>query len=116
MEFLTFEENGGRHRWRIVAGDGGTVAQLVSFASYLDAERAARHVTSATARAQSVSSPAPSENGRLIASLAASWRPIRDSPDTRCWRDSSGAHPRRGSEISATLVAQTAPEVRRARV
>jgi hypothetical protein len=44
MEFLTFEDNGGRHRWRIVAGDGGTVAQLVSFASYLDAERAARHV------------------------------------------------------------------------
>jgi hypothetical protein len=51
-EFLTFEENGGRHRWRIVAGDGGTVAQLVSFASYLDAERAARHATSAAAWAQ----------------------------------------------------------------
>jgi uncharacterized protein YegP (UPF0339 family) len=44
MEILIFEDNGGRHRWRIVAGDGRTLAQSVSFTSYLDAERGARHV------------------------------------------------------------------------
>jgi uncharacterized protein YegP (UPF0339 family) len=44
MEFLIFADNRGRYRWRIVAGDGGTLAQSVSFASYVDAERAAGHV------------------------------------------------------------------------
>jgi uncharacterized protein YegP (UPF0339 family) len=38
MEFVIFADNGGRYRWRIVAGDGGTLAQSVSFASYVDAE------------------------------------------------------------------------------
>ena len=43
MEFLIFEDNRGRYRWRIVAGDGGTLAQSVSFTSYLNTEQAARH-------------------------------------------------------------------------
>jgi uncharacterized protein YegP (UPF0339 family) len=44
MRFLIFEDNGGAHHWRIVAGDGATLAQSVGFLSYEDAERAARHV------------------------------------------------------------------------
>ena len=44
MEFVIFADNGGRYRWRIVAGDGANLAQSVSFASYVDAERAAGHV------------------------------------------------------------------------
>ena len=44
MEFLIFEDNGGAYRWRIVAGDGATLAQSESFASYDRAEQAARHV------------------------------------------------------------------------
>jgi hypothetical protein len=27
MEFLVFEDNGGAYRWRIVGGDGATLAQ-----------------------------------------------------------------------------------------
>lgn len=34
MELVVFEDNGGAHRWRIVAGDGATLAQSGSFASF----------------------------------------------------------------------------------
>jgi uncharacterized protein YegP (UPF0339 family) len=44
MEFLIFEDNGGDYHWRIIAGNGGTLAESVSFASYEDAEQAARRV------------------------------------------------------------------------
>jgi uncharacterized protein YegP (UPF0339 family) len=44
MEFLIFEDNGGDYHWRIIAGNGGTLAQSVSFSSYEDAEQAARRV------------------------------------------------------------------------
>jgi len=37
MEFLIFEDNGVACHWRIVAGDGATLAQSGSFASYQDA-------------------------------------------------------------------------------
>ena len=44
MEFLIFEDNGGDYHWKIIAGNGGTLAQSVSFASYEDGEQAARRV------------------------------------------------------------------------
>jgi uncharacterized protein YegP (UPF0339 family) len=44
MEFAIFEDNGGRYHWMIVAGNGRIIAQSVEFASYEDAEQAARHV------------------------------------------------------------------------
>ena len=44
IEFLIFEDNGGDYHWRIIAGDGGTLAESVTFASYEDAEQAARRV------------------------------------------------------------------------
>jgi uncharacterized protein YegP (UPF0339 family) len=44
MRFVIFEDNGGAHHWRLVAGDGATLAQSGSFASQDDAERAARRV------------------------------------------------------------------------
>lgn len=44
MEFLIVEDNAGRYDWRIVAGEGGILAQSESFASYEDAEQAAHHV------------------------------------------------------------------------
>ncbi len=44
MEFVIFEDNGGRYHWRIVAGNGGTLAHSEGFASYEDAEQAVRHV------------------------------------------------------------------------
>jgi uncharacterized protein YegP (UPF0339 family) len=42
--FLIFEDNGGGYHWRIVAGDGATLAHSAGFVSYGDAERAARHI------------------------------------------------------------------------
>ena len=51
MEFVTFEDNGGRYHWRIVAGDGRILAQSQGFASHQDAEQAARHVRDGAASA-----------------------------------------------------------------
>jgi uncharacterized protein YegP (UPF0339 family) len=44
VEFLVFEDNGGDYHWAIVAADSESLAQSGSFASYDDAERAARRV------------------------------------------------------------------------
>ena len=44
MEFLIVEDNGGDYHWEIVGEGGETLAQSRSFASYDDAERAARRV------------------------------------------------------------------------
>ena len=52
MEFLIFEDNGGAYHWRIVAGDGTTLAQSGSFASYQDAEQAAQRVRDGAASAR----------------------------------------------------------------
>jgi uncharacterized protein YegP (UPF0339 family) len=42
--FLIFEDNGGGYHWRIVAGDGATIAHSVGFVSHEDAVRSVRHV------------------------------------------------------------------------
>jgi uncharacterized protein YegP (UPF0339 family) len=52
MEFLIFEDNGGAYHWRIVAGDGATLAQSESFAAYDDAAQAAQRVRDAAASAR----------------------------------------------------------------
>jgi uncharacterized protein YegP (UPF0339 family) len=42
MRFETYEENSGRHRWRLIASDGRDLAtSSASFASHDDAQRAA---------------------------------------------------------------------------
>jgi len=52
MEFLIFEDNGGAYHWRIVAGDGATLAQSESLASCDAAEPAARRVRDGAASAR----------------------------------------------------------------
>ncbi len=52
MEFVIFADNGGAYRWRIVAGDGATLAQSGSFASFHRAEQAARRVRDGAASAR----------------------------------------------------------------
>ncbi|MGN6168100.1 MAG: YegP family protein [Solirubrobacteraceae bacterium] len=52
MEFLIFEDNGGAYHWRIVGGDGATLAQSESLASYDAAEQAARRVRDGAASAR----------------------------------------------------------------
>jgi uncharacterized protein YegP (UPF0339 family) len=51
MEFAVFEDNGGAYRWRIVVGDGTTLAQSESFASLDRAEHAAQLVREGAASA-----------------------------------------------------------------
>jgi uncharacterized protein YegP (UPF0339 family) len=52
MELLIFEDNGGAYHWRIVAGDGATLAQSESLASCDAAEQAARRVRHGAASAR----------------------------------------------------------------
>ncbi len=52
IRFVIFEDNGGAHRWRLVAGEGETLAQPGSFASYDSAEQAARRVRDGAASAR----------------------------------------------------------------
>jgi uncharacterized protein YegP (UPF0339 family) len=42
LEFLVYQDNGGDYHWEIVGEGGESLAQSGSFASYDDAERAAR--------------------------------------------------------------------------
>lgn len=51
MAFVIFEDNAGSYHWRIVAGNGGILAQSAGFVSYEDAEQAARHVRDGAASA-----------------------------------------------------------------
>jgi hypothetical protein len=44
LEFLVHQDNGGDHYWEIVGERGESLAKSASFASYDDAERAARRV------------------------------------------------------------------------
>ena len=44
MAFLIVEDNGGDYHWTLLDRDGNSLARSPSFASYLDAENAARGV------------------------------------------------------------------------
>ena len=52
MEFRVFEDNDGDYHWVIVAASGATLAQSSPFASYDDAEHAAKSVRDGAASAQ----------------------------------------------------------------
>lgn len=81
MEFVVFEDNGGRYHWRIVAGEGGILAQSERFASYEDAEQAARYVRDRAASASFKPRAGGNEPVDLAARRAAG--PTRDSPDAQ---------------------------------
>jgi uncharacterized protein YegP (UPF0339 family) len=49
VRFLVFEDNGGGYHWTIVAASGESLVQSASFASYEDAEQAARVVRAGAA-------------------------------------------------------------------
>jgi uncharacterized protein YegP (UPF0339 family) len=52
MEFLVFQDNGGRYCWTIVSESGEPLAQSPSFASYQDARDAAERVREAAGSAR----------------------------------------------------------------
>ena len=91
MEFLIFEDNGGAYHWRIVAGDGTTLAQSGSFASYQDAEQAARRVRDGAASARF-----KRRAGELRAvDLATRRDRPRDEVNAERWLDEAAASPER---------------------
>ena len=51
MEFLVFEDNGAAFHWKIVAGDGATLAESMGYGSYDEAEQAAGYVRDGAASA-----------------------------------------------------------------
>ena len=65
LEFLIYRDNGGDYHWEIVGGGGESVAQSGSFASYDDAERAARRVHDGAGSARF--EPAGADEPQLVA-------------------------------------------------
>jgi uncharacterized protein YegP (UPF0339 family) len=87
MQFLIFEDNGGAYHWRILAGDGATLAQSGSFASYDSAEQAARRVRDGAASARLDRRPG---NGSPV-DLAARRDGPSDDLDAERWLDEGGS-------------------------
>jgi uncharacterized protein YegP (UPF0339 family) len=50
MEFVVFEDNSGDYRWTILGGGGESLTQSRSFATFDDAQHAARVVRDGTGR------------------------------------------------------------------
>jgi uncharacterized protein YegP (UPF0339 family) len=92
MEFLIFEDNGGAYHWRIVAGDGATLAQSGSLASYDAAEQAARRVRDGAA------SPRFNRRGCQLGAvdLATRRHRPRDDLNAERWVDEGGSFTREG--------------------
>ena len=65
LEFLIYQDNGGDYHWEIVGGDGESLAQSGSFASYEDAERAASRVHDGASSARF--EPAGADERQLVA-------------------------------------------------
>ena len=99
MQFVIFEDNGGAFHWRIVAGDGATLAQSGSFASYDSAEQAAHCVRDGTASAHL---DRRADEVRPIDLAARRDRPS-DNLDAELWLDEGGSF---SSEAVARWLAQ----------
>jgi uncharacterized protein YegP (UPF0339 family) len=87
MEFLIYEDNGGSHHWKIVAGDGAALARSGDFASYGDAEQAAQHVRDGAASALFERR----EVEVRPVDLTARGDAISDDPDAERWLDEGGS-------------------------
>lgn len=89
LEFLVFEDNAGRYCWVIVTSSGDELAQSPRFASYEDAEAAARrvHDGAGSARLQR------HEGAALPVDLNARRKAAsRDEVDAERWLDEGGAY------------------------
>jgi uncharacterized protein YegP (UPF0339 family) len=89
MNFLVFEDNSGGYHWTIVARSGETLVQSASFASYEEAEQAARvvHAGAASASFEPLAGEIPSHE--LVA--RGTPRAARDALDAERWLDEGGS-------------------------
>ena len=88
MEFLIFEDNGGGYHWTIVDGAGERLVQSGSFASYDQAENAARVVRD-NAGAARLERRAPDD--RPIDLAARRDAASVDDSDAERWLDEGGS-------------------------
>ncbi len=99
IEFVIFEDNGGVYHWRLVAGDGETLAQSGSFATYDDAEHAAGRIRDGAASARF---DRRADDASPVDLAARRDRP-RNHLDAERWLDEGGSFSR---EAVATWPAQ----------
>jgi len=85
-QFVIFEDNGGDYHWTIVARDGATLARSGGFASYDDAEKAAKDVRDGAASAP-IERPA---TAALPVDLIARRDAKSDAGDAERWLDEGG--------------------------
>lgn len=92
IEFVIFEDNGGSHHWKILAGDGSTLGQSGEFASYDAAERAAQQICNGAGSARFRRRERGTGPGDLGARRAASDRAASDdNSDAERWLDDGGS-------------------------
>jgi uncharacterized protein YegP (UPF0339 family) len=89
LEFLVFEDNNGDHHWAIVTSSGEQLAQSPRFASYEDAQGAARRIRDGAGSArferhEGAALPVDLATRRGAAS--------RDDLDAERWLDEGGAY------------------------
>jgi uncharacterized protein YegP (UPF0339 family) len=87
MEFVVVEDNTGAYHWRLRAGDDATLAQSDRFASYDDAEQAARLVRAGAASARFEARAVEVVPIDLIARRDAP----NDNSDAERWLDETGS-------------------------
>jgi uncharacterized protein YegP (UPF0339 family) len=82
LAFVIYEDNGGDYHWTIVADDGAALARSGGFASYADAEKAARQVRDGAASARFERQAGGTGPVNLTAR--------RDTSDAERWLDEGG--------------------------
>jgi len=89
LQFLIFEDNNGDHRWAIVTSSGEQLAQSPCFASYNDAQNAARRMRDGAGSARFDRHKVAGLPVDLAARRAAA---PRDDFDAERWLDEGGAY------------------------
>jgi hypothetical protein len=89
LQFLIFEDNNGDHQWAIVSSSGEQLAQSPRFASYDDAQAAARRIhdgagSARLERHEVAALPVDLDTRRGT--------PSRDDFDAERWLDEGGAY------------------------
>jgi uncharacterized protein YegP (UPF0339 family) len=89
IKFLVFEDNGGDYHWTILGSDGESLAQSVSFATYDDAQQAARIVRDGAGSARFERRAGSDRPVDLVARREAAI--ARDDSDAERWLDEGGS-------------------------
>ena len=89
MEFLVAQDNGGNYHWTLVDRNGNSLARSLSFASYEDAENAARVVLAGAGSARLERRVDAVSAVDIVARRDAA--PPPDDTDSERWLDEGGS-------------------------